>query len=378
MAMEYTDDQLIDFISGKYDGQTLGRAMTETLKNDPDGQIARFIAELDASFERVFNPDPDNVVRLLHLAEAEGVFDVFEENLQAVEHDHRAIQLKPGLPANQTSELTQGWQETQSLRRKDRTPRRAWLVGVIGTMAVLIALFAWNSIKPPSREIVLDDGGRRLIYENNGVTGLVGALSESTELVARAFRDKLNLSVALSLRGGPRTQRSGSDDEDSFDLLGPDGIAVRSDRPTFRWQLLPGAESYEVTVVDSNGEIVARGQNLPPKSKEMEWSVPQEQAPLLRGGEYKWQAAAIRRGESILSPLARFRVVPQHELNHLIHLEAQNPPIRLALGAAYAEYGLMEDALREFKELEKVNPQTPVIQRLIRQIEGLLKSTAKN
>ena len=75
MAMEYTDDQLIDFISGKYDGQTLGRAMTETLKNDPDGQIARFIAELDASFERVFNPDPDNVVRLLHLAEAEGVFD---------------------------------------------------------------------------------------------------------------------------------------------------------------------------------------------------------------------------------------------------------------------------------------------------------------
>jgi hypothetical protein len=167
--------------------------------------------------------------------------------------------------------------------------------------------------------------------------------------------------------------------KEGFDLLSPVGTFVQSDRPTLRWKSLTGATSYEVTVVDSKGDVVAT-QTVKPEDdakEEIAWTTP---SPLKRGGVYVWQVVATRlkdgadaafrpaerqhpTEERIKSPPpgrpdAKFKVLGQKELNEL-NAKKKNAPSPLELAKLYVDYGLLSDAeqtLRTFRMGQKTTP----------------------
>jgi hypothetical protein len=73
----------------------------------------------------------------------------------------------------------------------------------------------------------------------------------------------------------------------------------------FEWTAIEGARSYRVTVVNSDGVVVAETGEV----QGLRWAANVEFPP----GEYGWQVAAMVEGGEILMPLpplpeARFRV----------------------------------------------------------------------
>jgi len=158
----------------------------------------------------------------------------------------------------------------------------------------------------------------------------------------------------------------GSQDGTPLQLLSPVGAVVKTDRPTLRWKSLPGATTYVVKVFDSNFKELANSLSQTSTS----WTVP---LPLPRGGIYSWQVTAVRNGEEITSPVApapqvRFRVLAQDRMTELKRVENMKPVSHLALGTAYAEAGLLEDARREFRILLKANPDSKVAEKLLQEV----------
>jgi hypothetical protein len=153
---------------------------------------------------------------------------------------------------------------------------------------------------------------------------------------------------------------------EGFDLLSPVGTFAQSDRPTFSWESLTGATSYEITIVDSQGNEVAT-HTLPSdgaSKKEMGWTIP---SALKRGGVYIWQVVATRikdgKEERIKapqpgSPDAKFKVLGQEEMNAL-NAKRKNAKSPLELAKIYIDYGLLSDAERELRVFRMGQKTTP-------------------
>jgi hypothetical protein len=80
---------------------------------------------------------------------------------------------------------------------------------------------------------------------------------------------------------------SGQGEGIAFALLSPLSTIVATDRPTFRWQPLRGAESYTVTVLDEHFNVLIASEPLTAIS----WTISR---PLPRGASYRWQVTAPR------------------------------------------------------------------------------------
>ncbi len=75
---KYTREQLMDFICGKLDDTDLGREIMDSWRADTvNSQIARFNAQIDASFEGVLHPKPGQIEGVIDLAMREGI--IFSE-----------------------------------------------------------------------------------------------------------------------------------------------------------------------------------------------------------------------------------------------------------------------------------------------------------
>src|SRR5262249_53363300 len=144
------------------------------------------------------------------------------------------------------------------------------------------------------------------------------------------------------LIGKRGTLAGGSGEGSPFALLGPVGIVVETDRPTFRWQTLAGATAYSVAIFDSgSGEAADSGQLTRAK-----W-IPAR--PLKRGETYSWQVTAVKDGKEPKSPEppapeARFKVLDSSKAEELAQARKLYPNSHLILGSVCERVGLLADA----------------------------------
>jgi hypothetical protein len=148
-----------------------------------------------------------------------------------------------------------------------------------------------------------------------------------------------------------------------FPVINPVGIVILSDRPTFRWAPLEGATGYVVEVFDDKLNQVLTS----PQGADTSWRATKS---LERGGIYSWQVTAIKGGEEFSSPrppapLAKFRILDETMANEIVQSQRDYASSHLALALVYTKAGLLDEAVREFRELHKANPNSAISRRLL-------------
>jgi hypothetical protein len=165
-----------------------------------------------------------------------------------------------------------------------------------------------------------------------------------------------------ALRGDPAGGQS-------FRLLSPSRTVIADERPTFRWEALPGATGYRVYVGDKHNREAANSGELSPSSTE--WT---PSTPLPRGGVYTWVVIAKVNGGDVVAPAAsqpemRFKVLSAEALRELTEFR-NGRRSHLALGIFYARAGMVEEAERELTALVRQNPKSQVARKLLRSVES--------
>lgn len=218
----------------------------------------------------------------------------------------------------------------------------------------------------------LNDGDERITIDSAGnVTGL-GELTPATVQVVKETLLAQNVprpAELIELAGERGTLRGDPVTGQSFKLLSPARAVISSDRPTFKWEAMPGATSYRVFVGDADNREVASSAELLPSLTE--WT-PSTRLP--RGRVYTWAIIAKVKGSDIIVPAAsqpemKFKVLSAEVLRDLTILR-NSTRSHLALGIYYARAGMLEEAAREFKELVKQNPRSPTALKLLRSIQS--------
>ncbi len=174
--------------------------------------------------------------------------------------------------------------------------------------------------------------------------------------------------VLQELTGRP-SSLMGKAKGETFDLLQPVGTVTLSNRPTFQWQPLNGATSYEVHVLDTDFKVVAESGPLTATS----WSPP---TALTRGVVYLWQVSAVKEGEVISAPAAprpeaRFQILSgakMREVQRAVKALAGSP---LARGIIYAHNGLLDAAEQEFQNALTRSQEPATARKLLQDLRAL-------
>jgi hypothetical protein len=218
--------------------------------------------------------------------------------------------------------------------------------------------------------VVLKDGEREIRIENDGRLSGLENFDESSQRAAQAALkgEALTKPGILGELSTAKIRLLGTPDDETFQLIGPIGRVVAEDRPAFRWRPSQGAENYVVSVFDGNFNRVIQS----PPLTTTQWT---PDVPLSRGGTYSWEVKASREGKETVAPAApagaaKFVVLASSRFDALSKLKRQTPLSHLVLGTEYARAGLVTDAEREFRELIKQNPDSPVAKKLLRTVQG--------
>jgi predicted anti-sigma-YlaC factor YlaD len=168
---------------------------------------------------------------------------------------------------------------------------------------------------------------------------------------------------------GSGAQRGISNDSSPFKLLSPNRAVIEEDRPTFRWERLEGATGYQVQFVASGSREFTSSERL--SAETTQWA---PSTPLKRGVVYKWMVTATVNGEEVSSPAVtapemRFMPLSEEKLRELQSLKKRTKS-HLALGAFYARAGMLAEAEREFQAYRNENPQSPLADKLLRQVRS--------
>ena len=232
---------------------------------------------------------------------------------------------------------------------------------------------------PPSPEITpvnllaqLNDGGGKLALDERGVlTGADDLPAEYQQLLKQSLTEpRLTRPAALNGLGSPSAAlMSGGSDKAAFAVIEPVAKVLLADRPTLRWQPLAGATTYEVEVFDEGFNSVLKSARLETTS----WRVAK---PLARGRIYTWQVKAVKDDQEFKAPqppvpLARFRVLAKKDADAIEQARANFASSHLLLGKLYADVGLLDEAEREFRALEKANPGSEVVKRMLSELNEL-------
>lgn len=236
--------------------------------------------------------------------------------------------------------------------------------------------FSGSSVKEDGLVAVLADGPQRIaIYKDGHIEGVQGVVSLTTSQdISRAilkgyFRAP---NVLKELTPGSGSLRGSNDREDNFQLIYPKWQVIIETRPRFRWQSLAGVTSYQVYVVNSDGQQVARSQILPPS--QLRWA---PQNSLQRGKVYNWTVIAMVNGQEVISPPPaepeiKFAILSENDKNELDELNKL--PSHLVRGVFFARTGLFAEAEAEFEKLVQLNPQSPIPRKLLKSAQAIRTS----
>ncbi len=224
---------------------------------------------------------------------------------------------------------------------------------------------------PPREEplIVLNDAGGQVMLNQHGrLEGLQELPPDLKESVERALvTHGVRASPALSgWTTGAGNLRSELETQSTFAPLDPTDVVIETERPTFRWRALEGAQEYVVTIYDAKLRQV--GSSGPVDGTK--WTTPNS---LERGVTYSWQISALKDGKKVVSPKpplpeARFRILDHASVVALAKLKESAGSSHLAMGVFYWKHGMIEESKREFQALANANPNSPVATQLLRSI----------
>jgi Putative zinc-finger len=209
---------------------------------------------------------------------------------------------------------------------------------------------------------------------SNAAPGVGGAPYEA--IIKRALETQRidRAPVLKELAGRPSTLMSGAQNVNSsralesatFALSQPVGTVTLSSRPTFNWQPLAGATSYQVHILDTDFNVVAESGALTATS----WSPPTN---LKRGVVYLWQVSAAKGGEVISTPAApapeaRFKILIAAQAREVQRAVKELAGSHLELGIIYAHNGLLDDAEREFRAALRRNQGAATARKLLQNV----------
>jgi hypothetical protein len=226
-----------------------------------------------------------------------------------------------------------------------------------------------NAILPTQ----LIENGRRIgLNENGELAGIDNLSPEYRRMVEKALKEKVLDRPALLaglMRSNRGVTRSGSDRENEFSVIDPVGKVILSDCPIFRWTPLPGATSYTVEIYDDAFNLLLSSQPLTDNS----WTVSQ---PLRRGEDFSWQVKAIKNAREVISPrppqrVVKFRILDPAKTEKVIQAKLDYSTSHLTLGLIYAHSGLLDDAERELRALQKENPDSDTLRHLLHSISKM-------
>lgn len=247
--------------------------------------------------------------------------------------------------------------------------------GPAATPDVAAAATTPNSTDNDKPAIELRDGGQRVGLSRSGEVFGVGDLSRGQiQILERVLRSgDVRFADLRDLRSASgATMGDGSDtSNERFELRRPINQVVLTDKPTFTWDSLNGADTYVVDVYDTNFNKQATSGPIETNS----WSTV-----LPRGKTYVWQVTATKAGSEIKAPSrpareARFRIVGKDQGAAIERARAMHPRSHLLLGTLYAEAGMLNDALAEFEILARDNPGSELPKRLISSVRKELART---
>jgi len=245
--------------------------------------------------------------------------------------------------------------------------------GAVAASLLLAGGLGWLALRPhpaPAELASLRDGAGRIALLASGqvtgigepVTGRGGLDAEERAWLSESLREGRLPAPAAAWTPPIAGVLRGPEDGVGFDLLAPVGMRVLSDRPRFRWQALPGAAAYRVTVFAEDEHVVAESGPLTIP----EW---QPATPLPRGQRLAWQVTAIRGGDRIVEPAppqprAILEPIAGPAAVRIDAARAQAAPSHLLLAILYAREGLRVEAAHELSWLAAANPGAPLVGRL--------------
>jgi hypothetical protein len=143
---------------------------------------------------------------------------------------------------------------------------------------------------------------------------------------------------------------------------------VLSERPTFKWEPLAGAERYVVFVRDMTSDVEIESQAI----TGTEWT---PEASLMRGHTYAWAVEAVKDGRRIHAPAAqsadaRFKILDKTQADELTRAKSAAVGSHLVMGIMYARYGLVNEAETELRTLRAENPRNQVVGRLVKSLRS--------
>jgi len=257
-----------------------------------------------------------------------------------------------------------------------RWPLRGAIVAGLaacGAALLIAGLAFWPGSRAVEPAVELVDGDERVGFGPRGeLAGLASLPWERRREIAAALRTgRLEAPREIAELQGTKATARGFPTDPSLTLLEPIATVVPHGRPTFRWTLLPGADSYEIKVVDPEFRMVAESGRLSGKDRK-EWT---PERPLPAGGVYAWQIEARRGRDTWIAPglrsaEARFRVLSPAEAKALERAIQEARGSHLALGVLYAHAGLVDDAERELKWVAAANPRSTTARRLFESVRS--------
>jgi hypothetical protein len=235
----------------------------------------------------------------------------------------------------------------------------------VAAVVLVVVAVAFLSLRRPREVVVLNDVYGRVSLDQRGALSGTGLLTADQQQAVRQALTQQNLSFPASLQAiheEPGTLM-GAAESAPFRLLAPIGAVVRSSRPTLSWSSDPKSVSYRVTLKDQNtGEIIQS-----PELQTTSWTLSTD---LERNHTYVWQVVSSQKqGEAVIAPQppappAKFIVLDAATNSKLQQL----PPSHFVRAVLYANAGLLDDANNELMELQKLNPQSPLVRNLLDQL----------
>jgi hypothetical protein len=263
--------------------------------------------------------------------------------------ENQAVAILP-TPAPVPSEQLPRHLPSPSLNVKNREPLKP--VQNAGTIAVL---------KDESGTVTVDKAGN--------VSGLDEIPQNTRQEIGEALvAENIKAPETRTELGGGTISLRGPGKSPTFKLLAPARVVIISDRPSFEWEKLAGATSYQVSVGDLKGHEIATSEEL--SADQTRWTPPTS---LKRGEIYTWEVEATVDGKKIVSPgtsapQMKFKILSANKVQELEQLKTVRS--HLAVGVFYAREGMVAEAEHEFQILVRNNSHSPVLKKLLKQIQS--------
>jgi hypothetical protein len=152
--------------------------------------------------------------------------------------------------------------------------------------------------------------------------------------------------------------------QDPIELISPNSTLIKTDRPTFIWSPNKPYERFVVNLYNNKGLVWSS------KVSETSLKFPEKEKSLQPGETYFWNVEGEDLIDNKKSSSFSFSVLPADRSKEVIDQEqlirmtfdndSESSSLHSFLGAYYMNQGLLEDAIREFEIISKMNPDAPL------------------